>query len=401
MEHAMHACLALILLLTALKFLYNPADRTLFFMCIAGVLAVAARYESLFLTAPLCAWLICTRQYKAGIALIMTSFFPVFLYGVFSMLNGSFFLPNSLMLKGTFPSVGGVKQLIQTLGGRGFSILTTSAHLFVISILLLLGILLYRKKDCQLSVGALCLVCSMLLHLQFASTGWFYRYEAYLIAVSLPILGGLYSGIWESLSPRTSCKYKWTKWGALFLCSLLLPLWPLHRRAKKSLEQVVPASHHIYRQQYQMGQFLRQMYPSGVRVALNDLGAVAYYSDSDILDLFGLGTIEVARAKLKGEYNSETLLRLLERHQTQVIMIYSNWFTGKWPDHLFQVAEWTTTRNYFNKTVTFYALSKEAVKDTEERLRQYQEALPKSVEVKYFNTKPSAAAYGLPHATEP
>lgn len=398
MEHAMHAYFALILLHMALAFANNPERRTLLYMCIGGFCAVATRYESLFLAAPLGLWLISLKHWKAAVLLGILSCAPVVIYGIFSVFNGSFFLPNSLMLKGTFPSIDGLEALINTLGFRGFSFLTKTKHLYVICILLLLGCSLVRKTNRHLSTCALCIVGTILLHLQFATTGWFYRYESYLIVIAWPIMGGLYCGLREILFFQALDWQNRTTRGALFLCTVLF-LWPLHCRAKQSFDDVVPASHHIYRQQYHMARFLRQMYPAGGCVALNDLGAVAYYTNAKILDLWGLGTIEVTRAKRNGQFTADVVRQLLEFYQPQVIMLYADCFVGRMPDILIPAAEWTIRDNYFRKTVTFYALSDAAANDLKQRLIQYQRLLPESVEVIYYTAVLPATPNELPPVT--
>lgn len=400
MEHAMHLFLAIVFIRTTIRFALDPGGRTLVYMCFGGLLAVAARYESLFLVAPLAFWLLCTKQWRGATMLVISSFLPVVAYGVFSAMNGSYLLPNSLMLKGHFANLDGIKAIINALGYRGFGILIGTSHLYVTCIILLLGSLLWRRES-RLPIVALCIVSSIVLHLQFASTGWFFRYEAYLVAVSLPVIGGLYFGFRETLLPRFLDRTEARYWIALLGCTVLL-VWPLHRRAKESLEQIVRASNHIYRQQYHMGQFIKQEYAPGVSVALNDLGAVSYFADAKIVDLWGLGTIEVARAKRRGDYNTATIHQLVTTRQVDVVMVYTNWFKGDHalPDDLIHVADWTTTSNYFGKTVSFLALSQEKSAELGERLRRYEANLPPSVEVEYEITEQSPAGDVLKAAPE-
>ena len=314
------------------------------------------------------------------------------LKGNFVNLDGIKAIINALRYRG-FENLDGIKAIINALGFRGFEMLiNNTSHLYVICIILLFGSLLWRRGS-RLPIVALCIVSSIVLHLQFALFGWFYRYEAYLVGVSLPVIGGLYFGFRETVLPRFLDRTKVRYWIALLGCTVLL-VWPLHQRAIMSLEQVVRASNHIYRQQYHSADFLRKMYPPGVRVACNDLGAVSYYADPDILDLWGLGTIEVTRAKRMGKYDANTIEHLLKQRRTEVVMILPNLFVGILPKSLIPVAEWATKNNFWFKTVAFYALSEEGAKDLEDRLRQYQGLLPDSVEVSYESTKPSVGGYG-------
>ncbi len=402
MEHSMHVFLVIALVSAIASYTLTPKPKTRALLCLLGFLAVGARYESAFLVAPLSLLLLIRKEWRCAVALSAAALLPIILYGVFSHLHGAYFLPNSVMMKGHFPQVSGFRSLVMELGYRGFGRLTGSAHLNAIGVLLLLGAA-KRSQSGLLRLLGLAMVCSIILHLQFASIGWFHRYDAYLVALSLPLIAGLHLRGISPTQARLRSSQPVLSTMALLACTVLL-IWPLHHRARKGLERVVRMSNHIYRQQYHMADFVNQMYPSGVRVALNDLGAVSYSADADILDLWGIGSIEVTRAMRKHEYDTGTIQALLADRQVDVVMVYSNWFTDDMalPDNLLPVADWTTTGNYFGKTVSFYALSADAADDLETRLRHYQGHLPDSVDVEYTRTgqtesaAPSEAAPGAP-----
>jgi|BioPla2DNA2_1021312.scaffolds.fasta_scaffold50909_1 hypothetical protein len=400
MEHAMHAFFASSLLAATLSFTLHPTRRTLAWLCTNAFLAVAARYESGFLVAPLAVLLLCRKQWRPAVALTATAILPILAYGAVSLWNGSFLLPNSLMLKGHFPQIEGLKSFILAVGYYGFGRLTATNHLFVLSLLLLLGAT-RRHSDNLLPLVALAICASLLMHLQLASLGWFYRYEAYLVAISLPVITALYLRDLSLSAAAALARKRMLATLALLGC-IVLVCGPLHRRAKESLENVARASNHIYRQQFHMGQFIKQEYAPGVSVALNDLGAVSYFADAKIVDLWGLGTIEVARAKRRGDYNTATIHQLVTTRQVDVVMVYTNWFKGDHalPDDLIHVADWTTTSNYFGKTVSFLALSQEKSAELGERLRRYEANLPPSVEVEYEITEQSPAGDVLKAAPE-
>ena len=79
------------------------------------------------------------------------------------------------------------------------------------------------------------------------------------------------------------------------------------------------AARNIYEQQYQMGRFAREIYNRPV--AVNDLGLVAYKNTNFVLDLWGLGSEEVRKAKLSGHYGPEQMTALADHHHTGVAMI--------------------------------------------------------------------------------
>ncbi|MCH7592691.1 MAG: hypothetical protein IH989_07935, partial [Planctomycetes bacterium] len=165
--------------------------------------------------------------------------------------------------------------------------------------------------------------------------------------------------------------------------------WPLQTRAKDAHQDVVPASHHIYCQHIQMGQFLSTMYEPGERIALNDLGAVSYYTDASILDLWGLGSIDVVSAKRRDEYDTEEIERLLRKNKTNIVMVYQSWFYRRQelPEYLFAVADWSLSKPYFGRTVTFLATSEKEARGLRERLREFQSRLPSSVKEYYHQPK--------------
>ncbi len=389
MEHTMHVFFGITLVGASVSFTLDPKSKRLAPVCIAGFLAVAARYESLFLVAPLALLLVFMKQWRGAVRLFVTAMLPVIVYGVFSLSHGAYFLPNSLMMKGNFPDISGFRSLIMALGGRGFVRLTADSnrHLMMIGILLLLGAARSLRRV-PLSFLHLSLVGAIWLHLQFAATGWFYRYEAYLVAISLPFIVVLHFEALSQLGALLLTRQKVLHRIALWGCALLF-LCPLLRRARVSMGEVVPASNHIYRQQFHMADFVRTMYPSGVRIALNDLGAVTYYADVDVLDLWGLGTVEVTRAKRSGNYNSAVIEEFLTDHETDVVIVYPHWFQGtqSLPKSAVWVANWVMRDHYHGKTVSFYSMSQKGARDLEERLRRYEDRLPTSVEVDYEITE--------------
>jgi hypothetical protein len=160
----------------------------------------------------------------------------------------------------------------------------------------------------------------------------------------------------------------------------------------ESLEQIVSASHHVYRQQYQVARFLQQTYAPGARIAVNDIGAIAYGTDADVLDLWGLGTIEVTRAKRTKAYDVSAVARLLSARRTEAVIVHKRWFMGAdgvstLPSNLVTVGRWSVESNYFERTVTFFGASQEDALVLEKRLRAYEPNLPRSVTATYGKEK--------------
>lgn len=103
MEHVLHGLLAGTLCFTACQTIVETPENT---SCKSfgaiGLLAgfsVAARYESLFLVAPLIALSAARLRWRVAVALGVGAASPVLGFGLFWIHNGGWLLPNSLLLK--------------------------------------------------------------------------------------------------------------------------------------------------------------------------------------------------------------------------------------------------------------------------------------------------------------
>src|SRR5262249_23223006 len=132
------------------------------------------------------------------------------------------------------------------------------------------------------------LFTAVLEHLLLADFGWFFRYEAYLVAIGISVCAAALAE--EDLQlGRLLPSFEPRLWGGLLL---LFALFPLLVRGADSLSKTVPATRDIYRQQEQMSRFLARYYPDA-HVAANDIGAISYRNDFHLLDLYGLASLQV------------------------------------------------------------------------------------------------------------
>jgi hypothetical protein len=382
MEHTMHLFLILVFCWTLVTCLNSPSVMGRVVLCVATMLATATRYESLFIVAPACALIFLQKKWATAMAVAISALTPVVGYGMFSVLNGSHFLPNSILLKGQFPVVNNATTLLYAVGYKGVSLLVQCGHLYPIGLSLVMGSHSLRKSQPIVSGVMLCLAVALILHLQYATVGWFYRYEGYLIAGAISLLG---CGLAQALSMRlrSVVTNRDLYGGVTLLVSLGLVLLPLYYRAKKATGEIVAASHHVYCQQYQVAKFLAEMYGTGVRVAANDVGAISYYADINLLDLYGLGSLAVADALRDGRYAEATVWSLMQEQRADVVVVYADRFKGLLPQELVPVADWALTPSYYGSTVSFYGLSDESAQQIENRLREFEKRLPSSVAVSY------------------
>jgi hypothetical protein len=225
-----------------------------------------------------CLLLLLRRRIVPAILLGIISISPIGIFGLYSLHKGSYFLPNSVLVKSAAPpmTVKGLTNFFTDIifgrlsnSNREYSAVATQRLLFILPLLYLLYLTPIRKIQTYPYI-VLMLIGSTFLHLILASTGWFFRYEAYLIGASIPISGTLIAkyGIPSSLKERGS-----GTWVTLFLLGILA--FPLVLRGKDAMETVCQSCRNIYGQQYQMARFLRKDYEKDA-VMLNDIGTVCY-----------------------------------------------------------------------------------------------------------------------------
>jgi len=223
------------------------------------------------------------------------------------------------------------------------------------------------------------LTAATLLQVTLASTGWFYRYEAYLMLSSVVILGILL------------CKYRVELPGVVkrlpvVMTFLLFVLFlPMVIRAAAAFRNAPVACMNIYGQQYQMGKFFHRYYDDSV-VAANDIGAISFFKKEKNLDLWGLANIEIARSRKNNYWTPVFLDSVSRRDKAPVAVVFDSWFSDSLLVRWNKVATWTIPNNVIcgDSVVSFYAIEPQAAPYLRQSLRAYQQKLPPGIEVRYF-----------------
>ena len=197
-EHVLHATLTL-----AFAGLLTLAPPRAALLLIAPALT-AMRYEGLFLVFIACLVLAARRRFAFALALGVVSLLPPALYGLVSLAHGWYALPNPVILKGALgEGLTGWRRiaLVPFLGGWGE--LARTPH--VLALVALAAVtLLARWRSPSSREGTLLIVFigTAILHLQYARTGWFYRYEAYLVALGIVAAAVALDGLGDRVRPR-------------------------------------------------------------------------------------------------------------------------------------------------------------------------------------------------------
>ncbi len=333
MEHAMHVFLVEMVLYAAWRHLAaarsSRADvAKLFALC---ALASAARYESLFVVAPVAALLVLRRKPAAGVGMVAAAFAPVVGFGLYAVACGRPFFPVSLLLKAQV----GPEAVIRGICGLYCGIAPEVIHVYL-AVGLLLVVAAMPKIDKALSALSLALAVSIVGHGVFAHFGWLYRYEAYLVGACFTLLPAavakfvpdrLVSDASEPQNGDAVCALV-RKIAVLLLC--IGVAFPFVARSFKANYDTVLAQREIFGQQMQMARIVASL-PAELKgpVAVSDLGCMAMFSGVHVLDIWGLGSPDVAEIVRSRKVPQDGFAGLFARHRVRYVAIYDGWYDLK------------------------------------------------------------------------
>ncbi|MPS74233.1 MAG: hypothetical protein E2590_13955 [Chryseobacterium sp.] len=382
MEHVFHTLAMILVLLGFQKYLEDKAPRNFSNLALFSIIAVGFRYESLFFIFFICIYLFFVkRDYVISIALGLFAITPVLVYGWISIDHGSFFLPNSLILKGnTNDGIIGFLTRVAGNAYRGISVLILVLILLIQIFRNLKTQKLPNPETLRLSKNAIPFVvfCGFVVHLLFANFGWLIRYESYLVVVILFAITPFVDEVFQK-----NVTNKILKFGTVFLL-----LITLYMRFGTMLEKQKIASKNIFDQQIQLADFLHQYYRNS-RVVANDIGAITYYNNIHLLDTYGLGSIEVAKLRkndhgkfLDNKNLQNYVAETAKNEMFDVALVFDEWV--KMPDYFSKVGTLTIQNNYMSggTTVSFYSVQKENTLRLKNQLIQFSKETPKDVIVK-------------------
>ena len=136
------------------------------------------------------------------------------------------------------------------------------------------------------------------------------RYSAHLVplAVVVAMLGlSRFPRLWER-------RRAWVV--ALWLAVAAVSLWPASLRYAWAVQNINAMQVHL-------GQWVGRSLPKDARLALNDVGAIAFVSRREVIDLMGLVTPAIIPYRREGEAG---ILRYLEETCPDYLIIFPAWF---------------------------------------------------------------------------
>ncbi|WP_139258287.1 hypothetical protein [Epilithonimonas mollis] len=379
MEHVFHTLVMVMVLLAFQKYLDDKSPRHFSNLALFSIIATGFRYESLFFIFFICAYVFfIKRDYVIGVILGCFAILPVVVYGYISVDHGSFFLPNSLILKGnTNDGIVGFLTRVAGNAYRGISVL-------VLLIILITQIFIQAKNKKsminKISENAIpgVVFCGFIIHLLFANFGWLIRYEAYLVVLLLFAIAPFADVLFQNKIRNGVLKY--------IMVFLLLITFSM--RFVTMLKYQPIASKNIFDQQIQLADFLHRYYRNS-KVIANDIGAITYFNNIHLLDTYGLGSIDVAKLR-KNDHAKFTDNKALQKYvydtarnlNFEIAIVFDEWV--KMPDYFSKAGTLTIQNNYMagGTTVSFYAVKKENTDQLKHQLKEFSRHVPKDVIIK-------------------
>jgi len=259
-----------------------------------------------------------------------------------------------------------------------------SPHYLVLFLAALAGVALYARRGREALEkeglwAALAFMGAVLLHLQYVGVGWTFRHEGYLVGLGVIVVTGAAMDHLSSMRGKEAAKHGWKMGMAVASLLALLACFPLAKRAARVIATTRQAAINIYQQQYQVGLFLRKYY-NGQSVAANDIGAISYLADVEILDLAGLASKEVATLLRDKAMDEAHVKPLIDARKTTLAVVYESWFQGIRDDWV-KAGEWRIRDNVIcaQDTVSWWAVDHDQAASLKENLKAFAGQLPQAV----------------------
>lgn len=383
MEHTLHMFLVSIAIYYIQKNILNNFKNKPFVLLLFIIFLISiVRFESMFFTVSLAFALFLRRKLRQGILVLIIGFLPIIIFGLISENQGGYFFPNSVMIKGSFPAGENFLYSCWQIVLKGI-ILNFSFYKWLFFPLLIIFLHLFKKyKKHPFSIVLkeetliIAFVCTAILHSLFSMLK--YRYENYLmiglLLIIIPIISNFISQIkWKKFNFNIS---NIISLGSIaFILFISVYRFGYHHRVLQF------SSKGINEQQVEMSRFLYTYY-KGEKVVANDIGAISYYSQVQLLDIVGLGSTEVAQMRVENNnlvrkksdsITKEFITTFAAKHKFRIAVIYPEWFQPV-PAQWIPVASWTINEGSFGPAihrVVFYALKPEEVKPLQQSLMKF------------------------------
>jgi hypothetical protein len=329
MEHILHLLLTIWFAVAAADALAAPtgAQRQTLWLCVLAALLATSRYEGFFLVGLSCVAFAARGAFARGLAIGAAAALPSIAYGLVSLANGALFLPNSLMLKAGGASASPLAVLLKPVGADDVAFYRNNPTLLLLVALgVIFGLVqVFRNRRVWSARVLLPLALSLTIllhgHFVFASTFWAYRYDAYLLGFGvLAIVVAVAGHAQHATGGRALVPIGVSVAGVVAIIAMTgSPRLALQAQAE------IAGVRNTYLEHYHTAQFVKAFYPHDT-VVVNDLGAVTYFTEARILDVFGLGDVEpLLITRATGAYTRHDVNAWTQAYRPTMAVIQLSW----------------------------------------------------------------------------
>lgn len=347
------------------------------------------RFESMFFVFCLGIILLLEKRYKEAFLVYLVGFLPIVIFGWISIQHGCFFFPNSVIIKGSYPE-GNILISFWSLFRNGILLNISFYKLFLFPIICAMMILLDSYKDngfkSLIKNNRLLFLVFGTILLQSLFAVIKYRYENYLMMMLVLILIPLAIKYFDRFRRKKSFT------NSIYIGSFAMFCLVGFYRVVASHPVLKLSSKNVEEQQVEMGRFLNQFY-RGQKAVANDIGAIAYFGNVQLLDIVGLGSTDVAKFYVSNKQLKETdfnkkyhqfLSDYISKNHYKVAVIYPNWYPDDVPKNWIPVASWKIQNNLgtAQNRVVWYSFNKKDAQVLRKNLQLFD--LNKNVTQYYY-----------------
>lgn len=385
MEHSLQVALAMAVVLGMLVVDRGAPPPVL--MSAAIVIGPLVRYESAAVSVAACLLLAVRGHRRTALLTGSCSLLLLVAFSAFLLRQGLEPLPAPVMDTFAAKEPSGsslvllVKQRLQAI------VVVMPAGVLAVFAGALLAAALVSRRDRTL---ALCGALVPVLHLAFGSCRGFARYEIYAVTSVVALL-------LHSLR-RPLRRLVVARGAALTLLAVAAVLLPAFAGYAATAWRSPLAAHNIYQQHEQMHRFVTRHYRRPV--AVNDVGRVSFQNPRYVLDLWGLTSAEVRRARRLRRADWPAVF--VERHGIELAMLYDAWFRDRIPASWRRVAVLRLRGKRITPSasqVSFFLTRPGPAAELVVELQRFRETLPADAALDIeppFNTRPRTAAAADP-----